>query len=315
MKKRFLFHVFSSFTGVVVAMMIVGIICVAIIGGIVAGLGNNSDVKTEVKKGSILSINLCGEIQECEKPFSPSIAMLTNGNVGSPQILKDITTSIKEAATNKDIVAIYLKCGDLYAAPATLDALRNEIVKFKKTAKGEKKVYAYAEDFNQGCYYVASVADSIFMNPEGAFTLKGFSIPNFFFKGLLDKVGVKMQVAKVGTYKSAVEPYILEHISEPARAQLDTIISNMWLYVSENISASRKGVTPSLIDSLINYENISFASSDVALKNNLIDGLVYDRQMKQKLAYASKRKVDELNLVETSILLKKSKKTDKNENM
>lgn len=295
------------------AMMIGGVILAVVIGGVAASIGNISkDKKTVVKKGSILTINLSGEIQECEKPFSPSLSMLTSGNFDSPQILKDIMASLKEAATNKDIVGIYLKCGDLSAAPATLDALRNEILEFKKVSNGEKKVYAYAEDFNQGCYYVASVADSIFMNPEGNFALKGFSIPNFFFKGLLDKIGVKMQIAKVGTYKSAVEPYILEHISDPARAQLDTMISNMWLYVTENISASRKGVTPALINSLINNENISFAPTDVVLKNNLIDGIVYDRQMKQKLASASKCKVEELNLVDTYTLLKKTKTTDKN---
>lgn len=315
MVKKFLFHMFSSITGTIIALMIVVVIFAAVIGGAVAGLSGSSNKKNaELRKGSILAINLDGEIQECEKPFSPSLSMLTDGNFKSPQTLKDIHAALKEAATNKDVAAVYIKCGDLSAAPATLDALRNAILEFKKLSKGEKKVYAYADDFSQGCYYVASVADSIFMNPEGSFAMRGLTMSNFYFKDLLDKVGVNMQVAKVGTYKSAVEPYILDHMSEPARAQLDTMLTNMWHHITDNICASRRGITPALLDSLIDRDNISFAPAELSMNFHLVDGLIYDRQIRQKLSYASKCKVEDLNLVETSTLLKKAKINDKNYN-
>ncbi len=284
----------------------------AIIGGVIAVVSGDSKEKTaKVKNGSILTINLDGDIQECEKPFSPDFTMLTSGKFEAAQILKDISAALKEAATNKDIVAVYLKCGDLMAGPATLDALRNDIIEFKKSSKG-KKVYAYAEDFNQGGYYVASVADSIFMNPEGSFALRGLAMQNFYFKNLLDKLGIKMQIAKVGTYKSAVEPFILDHMSAPARAQLDTMLTNMWTHITTNICASRSGVTSKLIDSLINRDNITFARADLAVKSKLVDALLYEREINQKLANASKCKAEDLNIVEVSTLLKNVKSDDTN---
>lgn len=313
MIKRFLFHTLSSFTGTTIAMVIVGIVTAAIIGVAVAGLsGKSENKKTEVKKGCILTINLSGEIQECEKPFSPSLYMLTSGKFEVPQTLHDICTSLKEAAANKDVAAVYLKCGDLSAAPATFDAIRNAILEFRETTNGEKKVYAYAEDFNQGCYYVATAADSIFMNPEGSFALKGLTMTNFYFKDLLDKAGISMQIAKVGTYKSAVEPYTLTHMSEPARAQLDTMLTDMWHHITKNISGSRSGITPAILDSLIDRDNISFAPTELILNYKLVDGLLYDRQMKEKLAYASGGRTDKLNLVDTHVLLGKTKKAYKN---
>ncbi len=313
MFKRFLFQTLSSFTGTIIAIVIGAVITVAVIGGVVASFsGDSKDTEAELKPGSILTINLDGDIQECEKPFSPNLAMLTSGKVETPQTLKEISAALKEAAENKDIVAVYLKCGDLAAAPATLDALRNDIIEFKKSTEGKKSVYAYADFFTQGSYYVASAADSIFMNPEGRMALLGLSVPNLYFKELLDKVGIQMQVAKVGTYKSAVEPYILDHMSDPARAQLDTMLTNMWQHITARISASRKGVTPALLDSLINRDHITFAHAELAVKSGLVDGLLYDRQIRQRLAVASQCPAEELNLVETKTLLKDVKPADKN---
>ncbi len=312
MFKRFFFQTLSSFTGTMVALVIAGGIIVAVIGGMVSHFaGSSNKEKTEVKKGSILSIKLEGDISECEKPFSPSLSMLMSGNLEAPQTLRDLSASLKEAAINKDIAAVYLKCGSLVAGPATLDALRNDLLKFKKETKGQKKIYAYADDYSQGSYYVASVADSIFLNPEGSFAMRGLAMQNFYFKDLLDKVGIKMQIAKVGTYKSAVEPFTREGMSEPARAQLDTMITNMWGYLQANLCKERKDLTPRLIDTLINRDNISFAAATLARKYGLVDALIYDREMKRKLAIASRCEVEDLNLVDSQTLLKKVKPADK----
>lgn len=313
MFKRFLFQTLSSFTGAVVALVIGGVVLAAIVGGMMASLsGGSEQEEPKMKKGSVLMLKLEGDIQECEKPFSPDFTMLASGNFDAPQSLKELTASLREAAVNKDIVAIYLKCGSLIAAPATLDALRDQLIEFKKTTKGEKPLYAYADDFSQGSYYVASVADSIFMNPEGSFALRGMATQNFYFKNLLDKVGVKIQIAKVGTYKSAVEPFILDHMSVPARAQLDTMLTNMWGYITDKICASRAGLTREAIDSLINRDHISFARADLAARANLVDGLLYDREIKTKLSRASGCQVEHLNLVPTATLMAKVKPADKN---
>lgn len=307
MLKRFLFQSLTSFTGAAAALLLGAVLIALIVGGIISGFtGSSDDTKAEMKAGSILSISLDGEIAECEKAFTPSLSMLFTGKFEAPQTLKRISEALDEAAANKDITAVYLECGDLAAAPATLDALRKKIIDFRKATNGQKPVYAYAENFTQGAYFVASSADSIFMCPEGQFELSGLAVSAFYYKELLDKAGVKMQVSKVGTYKSAVEPYLLEHMSEPARAQLDSMNANIWAYIKDNIRASRPGITPELIDSLVSRDHITFARPSMAVRAKLVDGLLYDRQMKRKLAAASGKKPDELNIVEIATLMEKA---------
>lgn len=307
MLKRFLFQSLTSFTGAAAALLLGAVLIALIVGGIISGFtGSSDDAKAEMKAGSILSISLDGEIAECEKSFTPSLSMLFTGKFEAPQTLKRISEALDEAAANKDITAVYLECGDLAAAPATLGALRKKIIDFRKATNGQKPVYAYAENFTQGAYFVASSADSIFMCPEGQFELSGLAVSAFYYKELLDKAGVKMQVSKVGTYKSAVEPYLLEHMSEPARAQLDSMNANIWAYIKDNISASRPGITPELIDSLVSRDHITFARPSMAARAKLVDGLLYDRQMKRKLAAASGKKLDELNIVEIATLMEKA---------
>lgn len=298
MLKRFLLNMLSSFVGAWIALALFIISAIFLVLGLVGSLSlNNSGSIEQVKSRSILMIDLQGVIEERESINEPDILSVLQGGLSAPQTLDVIIQAIREAATNDDIVAIYLKCGPVMASPATLNAIRLELQNFKTTTSHGKKIIAYADSYTQGAYFVASIADCIYMNPAGELALHGLGSYNMYFKELLEKLGVQFQVVKVGTYKSAVEPYILNEMSEPARAQLDTLYSNMWSYIRKAISDERSNVSIQKIDSLISRENISFAGAKETLKSGLIDSLIYERDIKKRLSEISGREVEKLNFV------------------
>ncbi|MDE6392913.1 MAG: signal peptide peptidase SppA [Muribaculaceae bacterium] len=304
MLKRFLLNMLSSFVGAWIALALFILSVVLLLVGLAGNMAISAGKGVEqVKSRSILTITLDGPIEEREAPFEPDLSIILNGRLDAPQTLDVICQSIREAAKNDDIVAIYLKCGSPSASPATLNAIREELIGFRKTTDGKKKILAYGDGFSQGCYFVASAADSIFMNPAGEMGLQGLSSSNFYMKGLLDRLGVQFQVVKVGTYKSAVEPYILENMSEPARAQMDTLLGTMWGYIRSQISESRKGLTASAIDSLVSQDYIAFSKAESAVKAGLVDSLVYEREMNRRLAAIAGREEKKLNFVSPATLV------------
>lgn len=307
MLKRFVLNALSSFVGawlaLALAILSVVLLCVGIAGNF--ALSSASQVE-KIKSRSILEIDLNGSIIEREQPVEPDLMTLMQGDFSTPQTLEQITLAIREAADNDDIVAIYLKCGGVAAGSATLDAIRHELTEFKKTTNGEKKIIAFAESFTQGAYFVGSVADCIYLNPAGQLDLKGLSMSSFYLKELLDKLGVQFQVAKVGTYKSAVEPYILDNMSEPARAQLDTLLGAMWGVVCDRICETRKQLTPEKIDSLISRDYIMLARPEDLVAAGLVDSLAYERNVMQRLADISGREVKKLNIVSPATLVTNS---------
>lgn len=303
MLKRFFLNLLSSFVGAWIALALFLLSAILLVMGFMGNFALSSKGNFEqVKSRSILMIDLEGAIVEREIASEPDIYSVINGDLSSPQTLDVIVQSIREAANNKDIVAIYLKCGGLAAAPATLNAIRQELLDFKKSTDGAKKILAYGDSYTQGAYFVASVADCIYMNPDGMLDIKGLSSSNFYLKGLLDKLGVEFQVVKVGTFKSAVEPYTMSEMSEPARAQLDTLFNNMWKYIRDEIAESRKNLTSSKIDSLINRDFISLAKAEDVVKAGLIDSIAFERKFMNRLADISGRKVEELNFISPTTL-------------
>ncbi len=299
MLKRFLMNMLSSFVGAWIALVLFGVAAVLVGIGIAASFGSGADVPS-VKSGSILSIDLSGVIEEVQKPADIDYISLAKGDMERQKTLLELVTALQEASVNSNISAVYLKCGALSAAPATLDALRKALLDFKKSGK---PVYAYGDVFTTGTYYVATVADRIYANPQGEIMMQGLSSTNLYMKGLFDKLGVTFQVVKVGKFKSAVEPYISQEMSEPARAQLDTLFGSMWKYIRADMAASRKGVTPEDIDSLISVSNIAFASMRLARESNLVDSLVYERKMDSILASHLGLDVKKLNFVSPTLLV------------
>jgi len=311
MLKRFLLNTLSSFVGTCIALGLIvfsmGLLFVGIAGSI--SMSSTSSAES-VKSRSILEIRLDGEITERESSMEPSLTSVLRGDINAPQTLDVIVEAIREAAKNDNIAAIYLKCGFPVAGSATLDAIRHELIDFKKEVGGKKKVIAYGDQLTQAAYFVASAADEIHLNPAGELSLTGLAATSPYFKGLLDKLGVQFQVVKVGTFKSAVEPYIMTEMSDPARAQLDTLLDINWKYIRDCIADSRKNITPEMIDTFINVDNVSFEKASFALKKGLVDSLTYGRNIKKRLASLSGREVDKLNIIKPSTLITSTPGTD-----
>lgn len=297
MLKKFFLNTLSSFVGAWIALILFGIVGAIVAVGLVAKV-QGSEGSTGVKKHSILTLELNGAIIESETPTSIDYVTLMSGNVDKPQTLNVIVECLKEAANNKDIDALYIKCGAASASPATFNAIRTAVKDFKKSGK---KIYAYGDVYTLGTYYVASVADKVFLNPYGEIAVQGLGSTTMFLKGLFDKLGVEFQVVKVGTFKSAVEPYISSQMSGPARAQLDTLFSTMWDYMKKGICENRKKLTSSEIDSLVN-NGLMFSSADMAVKAGLVDEAVYERTMDERLAKLIDVDKKKLNFVSPSTL-------------
>ncbi|WP_204456794.1 signal peptide peptidase SppA, partial [Barnesiella sp. CU968] len=198
-----------------------------------------------------------------------------------------------------NIDALYIKCGAALASPATFNAIREAVKEFKKTGK---KVYAYGDVYTLGTYYVASVSDKIFLNPYGEIAIQGLGSTSMYLKGLFDKLGVEFQVVKVGTFKSAVEPYISTQMSEPARAQLDTLFSTMWDFMKDGICDNRKKLSGSEIDSLVN-NGLMFSTAEFAAESGFVDEVVYERVMDERLAKLIDVDKKKLNFVSPSTLI------------
>ncbi|MCM1369787.1 MAG: signal peptide peptidase SppA [Candidatus Amulumruptor caecigallinarius] len=307
MLKRFFLNLASSFVGAWIALALFGLTILLIIIAFAGKMAMTSAVTEKVKSRSILKIELNGMIEERQMALEPDMMQLFNGNLSKPQTLDVLVESIREAAENDDILCIYLKCGAMSASPATANALRHELMEFKKSGK---KIYAYGDALTQGCYYIASVADKIYLNPSGQLELHGLGGTTLFFKDLCSKLGVNFQVVKVGTFKSAVEPYILSEMSGPARAQLDTLYGNIWGYMKRGIAEARKGVTPQKLDSLISRDFITFEPAATAVKAGLVDSLIYEHVMNQKLADLSGKSVEKMNFVSPSTLVSQTPWSD-----
>lgn len=277
MLKKFFLNLVSSFVGAWIAMVLFCVVAVIVVVGLIARFGADSEqVSTKVSKDSVLVLDLTGTIIETPEPGSFDFMTLAlNRELESSQALNVLVDGIREGKDSKDIKAMYIKCGHPSASPATLNALRLAIADFRESGK---KVYAYADAMSMGDYFVASQADSLFLNPGGMLEISGLGGTTIYYKDFLDKIGVKMNLVKVGTFKSAAEPYISNEMSVPARAQLDTLYSSMWNYIGKAVAKNRKTLNDQSMNKAAN-EFIVFQKSSDVLKQGYVDRLVYERQM------------------------------------
>jgi len=243
----------------------------------------SGETKPSIKDGSILRISLAGEIAErsTENPFAE---ILGNEAIQS-QGLNDLLTAIREAKDNDKIKGIYLEGGVMSTDFATLEELRAALLDFKKS---KKFIYAYADNWTQGGYYLASVADEIAVNPSGSINWHGIAAQPIFFTDLLKKVGVKMQVFKVGTYKSAVEPFILTEMSQANREQMQSYVGDIWTHFCKDVSQSRKIPTDSLNAYADRYTLLADTREYVTMK--MVDTLCYVDGVRDKLRSLSGEK-------------------------
>lgn len=248
---------------------------IIIFAGIAAIAGSSSTV---VEPKSVLLVNLDESI--VDQPVSDPLAgfdpmsMNVQKSVSNMQVMN----AIEAAAQDENIEGIYINLtGAGTASAALLEEMRNYIAAFKESGKF---VVAYGEVYSQGGYYLASVADSIYLNPVGEMDWRGLAMQVMFYKGALDKLGIEPQVFRHGTFKSAVEPYIMNHMSPENRTQMETIASSIWGTLVEDIAESRK----LSIDSLNMFAtDLSAMMAEDALANRMVDGLKYEDEVEDIL--------------------------------
>ncbi|MGL5788094.1 MAG: signal peptide peptidase SppA [Bacteroidales bacterium] len=274
--KQFFKFTFASCLGFGIGMIILISISIFMIIGITASFATLAETPVKpIEKNSVLTINLDLIINERGSDFQMPSLFASQGlkEIGLDQLMK----AIDNAANDDNIKGIILEGGaNIGGGYATMEQLRSSLSKFKKS---NKFIYAYADMYSQKAYYVACMADSVFFNPEGMLDLKGISMETAFYKNAMDKLGIEMQIFKVGTYKSAVEPFIETKMSPANREQLTAFTNSMWSTIKEDIAKDRAISTES-IDNLAN-SGIMFQGTEQLLAANLVDALVYPEQFNQ----------------------------------
>ena len=270
--KQFLKYVLATVTGIVLVMVIMGVLgAISLVGMAAASAGN-----TQVNENSVFTLSLSGQLDE--RAANNPLSELT-GQVSKNLGLDDILTAIKKAKDNEDIKGIYLEAGAFMAdTPASAHAIREALLDFKKSGKW---IIAYGDSYTQTTYYICSVADKLFLNPEGMVDWHGLSSSPYFVKDLLAKFGVKVQLCKVGKYKSAPEMLTADQMSEPNREQVTAYMSGVWKVMLNDVSKSRK----ISVDSLNAYADqfIALADQQRLVQTKMVDKLLYTDEVKSEV--------------------------------
>lgn len=269
--KSFFKIVLATLVALVLSFFVCLFLGIAILGGAAASL--NSEKVTQLTEPSVLKIELFGMLQERTNEEDVQFIMSKLNDNPTPLSLEKTVKAIKAAKDNKNIKAIYLNCGMFGAAPASLEELRNTLIDFKTSGK---KIISYADYYLQGTYYLASVSNEIVVNPKGMLNLPGIALQTMFYHEALENIGVEYQVFKVGTFKSAVEPYIRNNMSEANRLQMTRMANGLWDHMIQEMAASRN-LKPQDFD--------NFADSGRFLMDT--EGLVKDGFVTQKLYESS----------------------------
>lgn len=300
--KHFFKNVLSTVVGIFVAMALLSLLGLFSIFGIAA----ISSAPSQVDDNSVLMLDLKGSINERsqEDPWS---AIIDNDAMQS-QGLDDIITAISMAKDEKKVKGIYIKAGTFTGArPATLKAIRRALIDFKKSGKF---VVAYGDTYTQGAYYLCSVADSVLINPQGMIDWCGLSSQVVYYKDLLDKIGVEMQIVKVGTYKSAVEPYILNEMSEANREQISTYCSETWNEMVMDVAKSRK-LSADKLNALAD-SSMLMRGTNTYKTSKLVDKLAYSDQVSNTIAaMMGKDSEEDYHIVQVSDMVQKASSTPK----
>lgn len=272
--KEFFKMMFASTLGVFIAGSILFIFSFIVLVGMIASL--SSSPAYTVKDNSVLQIGLSGTINEREN--NNPLDLFWGATLKNPQGLNDIITSIEKAKDNDKIKGIFITSSYLNTGFATLNPIREALLKFKESGKF---IVAYADNFSQNAYYVSSVADKIFMNPQGIFDFRGLSSSQQYNKGVFQKWGIDIQVFKVGTYKSAVEPYVDDKMSNANREQTASYLNSIWNNLLAGISESRSIST----EQLNRYadECLTFMPTEKIVEYGLVDELKYQTEAEDYL--------------------------------
>lgn len=269
--KDFLKFTLATVTGIIVSGLVLFFISILVFFSMVS----SSESETQVRKNSIMMLDLKGAIAERSQDNPFEFLMEDDFKTYG---LDDILSSIKKAKENEDIKGIYIQASMLSAGFASLEEIRDALKDFKESGKF---IVAYADQYTQGLYYLSSVADKVLLNPQGAIEWRGLAAEPMFFKDLLSKIGVEMQVFKVGTYKSAVEPFISTEMSPANREQVSVYLNSIWGQLTSDISASRK-ISVDSLNAAANRMMLFYPATE-SVTCGLVDTLIYKNDVRNYL--------------------------------
>ena len=279
--KDFIKSVLATMVGIFGFFIVMGVLTMMSIIGMVA----SSSAAQNVEENSVFVLNLSGTIsdQGTDNPLS-----LFTGDDSQSTGLNNILSAIKKAKTNDDIKGIYIEAGALMTNYATLQEIRNALADFRKSGKW---IVAYGDYYTQGAYYVASVANKVYINPKGIVDWHGIGAQTMFYKDFMAKFGVKCEVVKVGTFKSATETFTEEKMSDANRLQTQTFINGTWQNICTAVSKSR-GIS---IDSLNSYADsyLALQSTEMLMKAKMVDGMMYSDKVKDAVKKMMKLEKDD----------------------
>ena len=239
-----------------------------------------------VKDNSVLKIEFKDPILDrtSDNPFS-DIDLLNSSTEGSVEF-KDILDNIEKAKNDDKIKGIYLNFSSVNAGFSQIEEIRNKLLDFKESGKF---IYSYADSYSQPAYYLASVSDKIALNPEGIIELKGLSAEIMFYKGLMDKLGIEAQIIRHGKFKSAVEPFMYNQMSNENREQIEKLLNSISDYMIDGIATEREGITSEEIHKMIN--NMYLSSARKCLEGGIIDKIAYQDQILSDLEDKSEHEI------------------------
>jgi protease IV len=287
---RFLGNVLA----VIVGLLIFSVMSFFILAGILAVMSSSED-KIDIKENTVLVLNLEGRILvERSSEDDPDFSSLGLFG-GIPTIgLTNLKRAVQTATENENIKGIFLKAGTFTAGQAGMKEFRDELIKFKNSGKF---IVSYGEYYTEGGYYLSSVADEVYVNPSGAMEFNGFAAEVMFFKGLFEKIEVEPQIFRVGDFKSAVEPFMLEKMSDESRLQTESLLGDLNKTLLEEVGESR-GISFEKI-SEINSKMLVRKTKD-AVEHKLVDALWYEDQvvnlLKEKLGLKEEDKINTVNI-------------------
>lgn len=266
--KDFFKFTLATITGIILTSIVMFVISIIV----VFSMLSSTETETVVKKNSIMMLDLNGSLVE---RTSDNIFKELFDKEDSTYGLDDILASIKKAKENDDIKGIYIQATSLNANFASLQEIRDALDDFKKSGKF---IVAYSDNYTQGMYYLSSVANKVLLNPKGAIEWRGLASQPLFLKGLLEKLGIEMQVFRVGTYKAAVERFSATEMSPANREQVTAYITSIWNEIITDVAASRK----ISVDSLNNYANrmLMFYPAEQTVKSGMADTLIYKNDVR-----------------------------------
>ncbi len=276
--KKFFISFLGAMTAIWLSVLLLTVLSIVVIAALIAAAGSiDSSAEIKISEHSVLRVNLAGEITDRETPVDVMTEVYGGGANTIP--LNVLVASIREAAHDSDIEGIMIDCNGALAGLAQCEAIIEALDRFRESGKW---IYSYSDNYTQSDYYIASASDSMYVNTSGMVDIHGLSATTMYFKDLLDKLGVNVQVVKVGTYKSAVEPFILNHSSEANREQQSQYLNRIWSTVAGGIARNRN-----VTEAKVNEWADSFIytrDADYYVSSGIADRAVYRHQVDELIA-------------------------------